>query len=71
LPLAGFLLGLIFHPEDGGNTFAENVSELVQDYTALHTRRYSCENLRPIIFIIDDYARMQETYGSNLETMGL
>jgi hypothetical protein len=59
--LADFLLDLLFYTEDGGNIFAENVSKLVPDYTALHPRRYLRENLRYSIFIIESYARMRET----------
>jgi hypothetical protein len=37
-----FLLGLLFDPEGGANTFLRNVGELLLDYTALHpTRQYS------------------------------
>jgi hypothetical protein len=35
---AGFLLGLFFNPEDGGNIFLQNVGGLSTDYTALYTR---------------------------------
>jgi hypothetical protein len=33
---AGFLLGLFFDPEDGGNMFFQNVGRLSPDYTALY-----------------------------------
>jgi hypothetical protein len=36
--LAGYLLGLLFNPEDGGCTFIRNFGKL-SDYTASHTRR--------------------------------
>jgi hypothetical protein len=35
----GFLHGLLFDLEDGSSTFVRNVSELLQEYTALHLRR--------------------------------
>jgi hypothetical protein len=36
---AGFLLGLFFDPEDGGDMFLQNVNELSIGYTALYSRR--------------------------------
>jgi hypothetical protein len=33
--IIGFLLGLLFYPEDGGNMFLRNVGSLSPDYTAL------------------------------------
>jgi hypothetical protein len=39
LLFAGYLLGLLFDPEDGGDTFLRKVSEFLPDYTALHFRR--------------------------------
>jgi hypothetical protein len=32
---AGFLLGLLFNPEDGGNMFLQNAGSLSVDYTVL------------------------------------
>jgi hypothetical protein len=32
----GFLLGLLFFPEDGGDMFLLNVGRLLTDYTALY-----------------------------------
>jgi hypothetical protein len=36
---AGFLPGLLFDPEDGGDMFVRNVSWLETDYTVLNPRR--------------------------------
>jgi hypothetical protein len=36
----GFLPHLFLKPQDGGNTFAQNVSCLSMDYTALYARRW-------------------------------
>jgi hypothetical protein len=36
---AGFLLGLLFNPEDGGDMFLPDVGWLSTDYTALYPRR--------------------------------
>jgi hypothetical protein len=36
----GFLLGLLFDPEDGDDTFLKNASEFVLNYTALQSRRW-------------------------------
>jgi hypothetical protein len=38
--LAGYLLGLLFDPEDGSNTFFRGVSRLLPDYTASHLSLY-------------------------------
>jgi hypothetical protein len=37
---AGFLLGLFFNPEDGGNMFLRNFGWFSTDYTALYPRRW-------------------------------
>jgi hypothetical protein len=34
---AGFLLGIFFGPEDGGDVFLRNISRLSKEYTALLT----------------------------------
>jgi hypothetical protein len=36
---AGFLPGLYFYPEDGGDMFLRNVGGLSTDYMALYPRR--------------------------------
>jgi hypothetical protein len=36
---AGFLLGLLFHPEDGSGMSLQNVSSLSLDYIVLYPRR--------------------------------
>jgi hypothetical protein len=33
---AGFMLGVLFDPEDGGDIFLRNVGRLSTDYTALY-----------------------------------
>jgi hypothetical protein len=35
---AGYLLGLLFSPKDGGSTFLRNVSKLLPDYISSHPR---------------------------------
>jgi hypothetical protein len=37
--LAGYLLGLLFYPENRGSMFLQNGSELPFDYTAPHPER--------------------------------
>jgi hypothetical protein len=39
LLLDGYLLVLLFHPEDRGGTFLQNISELLPEYTVSHPRR--------------------------------
>jgi hypothetical protein len=39
LLLFSYLFGLLFDPEEGGSTVLRNVSELISDRTASHTRR--------------------------------
>jgi hypothetical protein len=36
---AGFILGLVFDPEDGGDIFLRNACSLSTDYTALYPRK--------------------------------
>jgi hypothetical protein len=36
------LHGLLFDPEDGGNTFVRNVGKLLPDYITSHPRRQYC-----------------------------
>jgi hypothetical protein len=38
LPHVGFMLGLIFNPEDGNDMFLRNVGCPSMDYTALYPR---------------------------------
>jgi hypothetical protein len=46
LLLAGFLLGLLFNPENGGNMFLQDTSGLLLDHMAVHPRRqYSSYSL--------------------------
>jgi hypothetical protein len=35
----GFLLGLLFYPENGDNMFFQNVGSFSTDYTSLYCRR--------------------------------
>jgi hypothetical protein len=39
LSIPGFLLGLLFYPEDGGDAFLRNVDGTLLNYTALEPRR--------------------------------
>jgi hypothetical protein len=39
--LAGYLLRLLFEPDDGGSMILQNVVELLPDYMASHPRRQS------------------------------
>jgi hypothetical protein len=43
LLLAGFLLHLLFHPEDVGSTFLRNVGGFLPDYTMLQPSRLQCK----------------------------
>jgi hypothetical protein len=38
LLLAGFILDLLFNPEDGSSMFLQNTNGLLLDYIALHPR---------------------------------
>jgi hypothetical protein len=38
---SGFLLGLFFDHEDGGNMFLRNVGSLSMDYTTLYSTRHN------------------------------
>jgi hypothetical protein len=38
--LAGRLLGLLFNPDNGRDTFLRNIVEHVSDYTAVHATKY-------------------------------
>jgi hypothetical protein len=41
---AGFLLDLLFNSEDGGNTFFQNITEFLLDYTASYPKRQYASN---------------------------
>jgi hypothetical protein len=43
--LAGFLLGIFFSPEDGGDIFLRNVDYLLLNYTALYPRKYNSSSI--------------------------
>jgi hypothetical protein len=63
---AGFLLGLFFDPEDGGNIFLLNVSSLTTDYMTLHPRTLHnqyCENLKSdLIYFIHSLEVFQSSW---------
>jgi hypothetical protein len=63
---AGFLLGLIFAPEDGGYMFLRNISWLSTDYVALYYKnklhKHCCGNTKSYGMLL--YARMN--YITNL-----
>jgi hypothetical protein len=40
--LPHYCFGIFFDPEAGGNTFLQNVSELLLHFKASHPRRYYC-----------------------------
>jgi hypothetical protein len=44
----GFLLGIFFDPEDGGDMFLRNVGWLSADYTTLYPRRQNCFSVIPV-----------------------
>jgi hypothetical protein len=44
-PRAGFLHGLFLDPDDGGDTFLQNVSWLSMDYMALYIRSWNSFDL--------------------------
>jgi hypothetical protein len=41
---AGFLLGLVFDPEDGSDIFLRNIGSLSTAYMALYPRKYNYSN---------------------------
>jgi hypothetical protein len=49
----GFLLGLVFHPEDGGDMFLRNVGWFLTGNTALYPRRYYSS--WPNTYLCNDY----------------
>jgi hypothetical protein len=49
---AGFFLGLLFSPEDGGVMFLRNVGWPPTEYTVLYLRNHRCENLKSYISVI-------------------
>jgi hypothetical protein len=50
---AGFLLGLFFYTENGGDMFLRNIGWLSTDYTALYPRRYKSSCLK--VFVMVEY----------------
>jgi hypothetical protein len=51
---AGFLLGLVFDPEDGGDMLMRNVGCLSTDYTALYPRKQNSSPLSLFSSVIND-----------------
>jgi hypothetical protein len=46
LPVADFLLGLLFDHEDGGDTFLRHLGGLLPKLHGFTTDNHSCENLK-------------------------
>jgi hypothetical protein len=46
----GFLLGLFFDPEDGGDKFLRNSSWLSLDYMVLYPRRQNCSENSDVFY---------------------
>jgi hypothetical protein len=60
---AGFLLGLFFRPEDGGDIFLRNVGLILTDYTALYPRRYNCSyRIFVVSFLESDWIGQEDEY---------
>jgi hypothetical protein len=51
--LAGFLLGIFFHPEDGGDMFLRNVGCFSAGSKAGSIHNHSCENFRSYMILTD------------------
>jgi hypothetical protein len=47
---AGFLLALLFDPENGGDMILRNISCLLPDYMVLHPRRQKSSRAQTFLF---------------------
>jgi hypothetical protein len=71
---AGFVLGLLFSPEDGGDIFLWNISWLSPGYTAVYTRRqtscsHCCENFKSSSVLLQILWMAKELFDTDVRVM--